>query len=115
VHEAILAGQILRSALAQTGRPDAPRMTRLLVKVGELEAVSPDALRTAFEDQARGTEAMGAELLVESIPAKLTCEACGNAESLRHKGDASSCSRCGSARLRLEGRGWTVSIVGGPQ
>ena len=115
MHEAILAGQILRSALAQTGRPDAPRMTRLLVKVGDLEAVSPDALRTAFEDQSRGTVAMGAELLVESITATLICEACGNAEPLRHRGDASSCSRCGSARLRLESRGWTVSIVGGPQ
>lgn len=114
MHETILAGQILRAALAQESRPHAARMTRLLVKVGELEAVSPDALRAAFEDQAHGTDAMGAELLVESIPARLICEACGNAEPLRHTGDASSCSRCASARLRLEGRGWTVAIVARP-
>jgi len=114
VHETILAGQILRAALAQGGGRKDARITRLVVRVGELDAVSHEALRTAFRYQAQGTTAGHAEFLVESVPASLVCERCGHSEPVRDTRDANVCTHCGNTRLRLDGRGWTLSVVRGP-
>lgn len=113
MHETILAERILRAALDQRDRQGGAPLKRLFVRIGELESISREALRAAFDEQARGTAAKGAELVLESIPATLVCEACGNAEPMRDARDASACRRCGNASLRLDGRGWTVAI-GGP-
>ena len=110
MHETIVAGEILREALAEGSRRGDTRITQLRVKVGELESLSPEALRTAFRDQARGTSARGAELVLEVVPASFSCERCGHSQPMRTAGDASSCTRCGHTSLRLDGRGWTVTL-----
>jgi hydrogenase nickel incorporation protein HypA/HybF len=92
---------------------DARGDARLLVRIGELEAISPEALRASFEEQARGTSAMGTHLMVESILASLRCEGCGHETPLRDVRDAVRCGQCGNESLRPEGRGWSVSILHG--
>jgi len=110
VHETILAGQILCAALAEGHRRGDPRIVRLRVGIGELESLSMEALRSALCEQARGTAAGRAELTLEVMPAALVCDHCGHSDPVPLAGDGSSCRRCGQARLRLEGRGWTVTI-----
>ena len=74
MHELSIADALLEIALRHA---DGRRIESVEVKVGHLRQVVPDALMFAFALVAEGTEAEGAELLLEEVPAAGVCRACG--------------------------------------
>jgi hydrogenase nickel incorporation protein HypA/HybF len=75
MHELAITQEIVASALehAQTGR-----VTRIVVEIGKLSAVLPDAVRFCFDLCSEGTPAEGATLEIVEIPGLGRCRECGN-------------------------------------
>ena len=65
-----IAGAVNRHA---GGKP----VTSVLVRIGHLRQVVPDALIFCWQMLATGTELEGSVLEVESVPATVACKACG--------------------------------------
>ena len=63
------------SAIAE--RVGAERVTRVLLEVGRLSGVMPDALRFCFDVCARGTSLENAALEILEIPGLAQCRDCG--------------------------------------
>jgi len=94
MHELSIADAIVRIATAHAG---GRRIETVEVKVGHLRQVVPDAL--AFALVAEGTEAEGAELLLEEVPAAGVCRVCGQESEL--PGFPLACETCGSLDVEL--------------
>ena len=91
MHELSIANAIVAIAADHAqGR----RVTRVDVKIGRLRQVVPDALAFAFELATEGTELEGAELVVEHVPARLACRACGTESEANEF--PFGCAGCGS-------------------
>jgi hydrogenase nickel incorporation protein HypA/HybF len=78
MHEFALADAVLRAALESAGREGLSRITRILVRVGELQQIKKDVFEYAMKevrpvDDPR-LEAL--EVLVEVEPASFRCRAC---------------------------------------
>ncbi|HEY5550699.1 MAG TPA: hydrogenase maturation nickel metallochaperone HypA [Opitutaceae bacterium] len=71
---------IMESALAVIGREagahGATQLARVILRVGAISGVEPEALRFAFEALSPGTVAEGAELVIEQVPARAHCAEC---------------------------------------
>lgn len=72
------------------------RVSKVVVEVGALVSVSPDALEFAFDLASEGTVLEGASLEVVSVPARARCLECG--AEVKVSGPAEVCS-CGSFEL----------------
>jgi len=53
------------------------RVTRVLLEIGKLSAVLPDAVRFCFELCSEGTVLEGAQLEILETPGRARCRACG--------------------------------------
>ena len=73
MHEMALT-QDLVSLIAE--RCAGRQVTRVVLEVGKLSAVVPDAFRFCFELCAEGTPAEGAELEILEPPGRARCRAC---------------------------------------
>ena len=96
MHELSIADAILRIALAHAG---VRRIESIEVEVGHLRQVVPDALAFAFTLVSEGTEAEGAELVMEEVPAAGVCRVCGIESEL--PGFPLACEACGSLDVEL--------------
>jgi hydrogenase nickel incorporation protein HypA/HybF len=96
MHELSIADAIVRIACAHAG---GRRIETVEVKVGHLRQVVPDALAFAFTLVAEGTEAEGAALLMEEVPAAGICRMCGSESDL--PGFPLACDACGSLDVEL--------------
>jgi hydrogenase nickel incorporation protein HypA/HybF len=76
------------------------RVTKVELRVGHLRQVVPSALEFAFELTAHGTALEGAELVIEDVPARGRCRACGGETEMR--AFPLQCSHCGGLDLELE-------------
>jgi hydrogenase nickel incorporation protein HypA/HybF len=76
MHEIGIANSILEAVKVETSRrPDAiPR--KVAVRIGELAAVDPEALRFCFEALTRETELESLQLEIEICPRKHHCPDC---------------------------------------
>jgi hydrogenase nickel incorporation protein HypA/HybF len=74
------------------------RVCRVMLQIGKLSGVMPDAVLFCFDIVAQGTALHGARLDIEEIEARARCDTCGGESSLPHLG--ASCP-CGSRRLTL--------------
>jgi hydrogenase nickel incorporation protein HypA/HybF len=78
MHEFSIAVRLVEAveqALAERGIAAEP--TRVLVRVGELSGVVPEALELAFPAAAHGSQLALAALEIETVPLVLRCEGCG--------------------------------------
>lgn len=73
-------------------------VTRVVLEIGKLAAVVPDAFRFCFELCAEGTPAAGAELEIVELPGRALCRECGRECDLN---SAFERCRCGSFSLQL--------------
>lgn len=73
------------------------RVTRVVLEVGKLSAVVPDAFRFCFELCAEGTPAEGAELEIIELPGRGLCRDCGRETVLE-----SAFERCACGSMSLE-------------
>jgi hydrogenase nickel incorporation protein HypA/HybF len=77
------------------------RVTRVDLKVGHLRQVVPDALAFAFELVAQGTPVEGAELVMEEVPATVSCRRCGDESVL--EAFPAHCAACGALDVEVTG------------
>ena len=70
-----IAGAVNRHA---GGQP----VTRVLVRIGHLRQVVPDALIFSWQMVSTGTDLEGSVLEVESVPATVACRSCGQTTTL---------------------------------
>ena len=77
------------------------RVKRVVLEIGTLTAVLPDAVEFCFELCTEGTLAEGAQLAIVVIPGRARCRACGNEIALAQPWGLCSCG--GSDLERLSG------------
>ena len=74
MHELAITEDILAIV---TRHADGARVTRIVLEIGKLTAVLPDAVRFCFEACAPGTVAEGARLEIIETPGRARCRQCG--------------------------------------
>ena len=74
MHEIGIAEEILAIAARYAGDK---RVRRIVVEVGRLTAILPDAMQSCFELCTEGTAAEGATLEIIEVPVRGRCRACG--------------------------------------
>ncbi|HYC55516.1 MAG TPA: hydrogenase maturation nickel metallochaperone HypA [Candidatus Binatia bacterium] len=90
MHELGITQEIV--AIAAEAAGDA-RVKRIVVEVGRLTAVLPDALRFCFDICSEGTSAAGATLEIIEVAALARCLACGSEHELDQPFGVCSCGR----------------------
>ena len=96
MHELSIAESVVSIARRHAG---GWRVYRVELKVGHLRQVVPSALQFAFELLSSGTELEGAELLIEEVPPRGRCRACGADTTM--SGFPLQCGTCGALNLTL--------------
>ena len=76
MHEAGLAQTALEIAAERARERGATRIHRLVLRVGDLSGVAPDALRFALEAVSSGSIAEGAGFEIEVVPVECHCAIC---------------------------------------
>jgi hydrogenase nickel incorporation protein HypA/HybF len=100
VHELSIASAIVQVA---SERCEGAPVEELVVEVGELAGVAPEALQLAFAVAAAGRACEGATLVIREVPVTVHCPACGHVGALAER----MRFRCGSCGLP------TGEVVGG--
>lgn len=78
MHELGIANSVLEAVRAEAQRHPGAVPVKVLVRVGELAGVDPDALTFSFEALTSGTECARLTLVVETCPRIHCCPDCGN-------------------------------------
>ena len=77
MHEMALAEEVVRIVGETAGRAAACSVRTVVLEIGRLSSVDPEALRFCFAAVARGTIVQDAVLEIVEIPGAGTCFACG--------------------------------------
>ncbi len=108
MHEFSLAHSILEIVLDSARQNRATRVRTVDCRIGAMRQIVPSYLSTAFEACSQQSLAEGADLIVDTVPARLDCQACS------HSGDMTEitfqCPSCGSTRIELRG-GTTMDVT----
>ncbi len=75
MHELGITQEIVSIA---SKRVEGAKVKRIVLEIGKLTAVLPDALRFCFELVSEGTPLEGAELEIRELPGRAQCLECGN-------------------------------------
>jgi hydrogenase nickel incorporation protein HypA/HybF len=70
------------------------RVKRIVLEIGKLTAVLPDAIRFCFDTVAEGSPLEGAELVIIETPGKARCRQCGRELVLEQP--FGQCDECGN-------------------
>jgi hydrogenase nickel incorporation protein HypA/HybF len=98
VHEFGLCEGVLETVCRRAvGRP----VRRVRVRAGIRHAVDPQSMAQAFRLVSQGTEAADATVEVVTVPARLTCRACGATAETTDL--LAVCGRCHSDDVELHG------------
>jgi len=101
MHEASLAGGILKLVEDAAAREGFRRVTALRLEAGRLAGVEVRALRFALEAIAPDTCLQGAEIAIDEPEGQAWCLPCSASVALAQRGDA--CPNCGSHQLQPTG------------
>jgi hydrogenase nickel incorporation protein HypA/HybF len=101
MHEVGLRQAAVELAVAEAAGRGAGRVHRVVLRVGALAGVEPEALDFACEVTAAGTIAPGARLDVERTPAVCFCPDCRR--EFAPPGAVMECPRCGTVSTDLRG------------
>ncbi len=99
MHELSIAQALVEQVEGAAAKEHAIRVVRVVIAVGTLSGVDPEALRSLFPLVAEETVAAGAELFIEQVATRVRCLACG----LEAQTDAAfvGCTACGSRDVEL--------------
>ena len=100
MHEVALCQSLVDIIRDQQRERGFSRVRRVIVEVGALGHVDPHALAFAFDVEARGSPADGAELEIEEIGGKAWCMDCSRLVAVARRGDA--CPGCGGYGMIVE-------------
>ena len=98
MHEMSLAEGVLQLAEDTARREKARRIKLIVLEIGRLSSVEPEALRFCFEAVARGSMAQGAGLEIIDVPGAGWCMLCAETVPMQERYDG--CPKCGSHRLQ---------------
>lgn len=98
MHEASLAGGILKLAEDASRREGFCRVTVLRIEAGRLSGIEVRALRFALEAIAPGTCLQDARIDIDEPAGRAWCLACSAQVPLAQRGDG--CPACGGYRLQ---------------
>ena len=101
MHEASLAGGILKLVEDAARREGFRRVTALRLEAGRLAGVEVRALRFALESIAPETCLQGASIAIDEPAGQAWCLPCSASVALAQRGDA--CPHCGSHQLQATG------------
>lgn len=93
MHEVGIIESALDVIRREAERHQAAQVARVVLRIGALSGVEPEALRFAFAAVTPGSVAEGAELEIELIPARAHCHAC-DADFTVDTGFIFQCPRC---------------------
>lgn len=96
MHELGIAQSVLEEVSVEAARHPGARPVKVSMRIGELAAVDPEALRFAFEALTMDTELAGLQLEIETCPRRHRCLDCST-EFLVKDFDF-RCPHCGSTR-----------------
>jgi hydrogenase nickel incorporation protein HypA/HybF len=95
VHELAITESVIEAITARVGDT---KVTRVLLEIGKLSGVVPDAVRFCFDIAADGTSLVGAALEIIETPGRARCRECGARIGI--DGPIALCD-CGSANLEF--------------
>lgn len=98
MHEMSLAEGVLQLVEETAQREGAARVKTVVLEIGRLSSVEPEALRFCFEAVTRGSLADGAALDIIDLPGTGFCVACGKTVALEEIYGA--CPDCGSHQVQ---------------
>ena len=101
MHELSIALAIVEQVAPIAREHRARRVLSVTVSVGRLSGVDGDSLSLAFPLAAEDTVAAGARLVVEAVPARARCRACGR--EFEPDFVALVCEGCGSPDVEISG------------
>lgn len=134
MHEFALAEAVIDTALATAHREKIERLTRIVVRIGELQRIERDAFEFALREVLPASESRlrGVELVLETAPARFRCRPCGQSFGLAETGEIEEeesesvhfipelvhaflrCPGCGSPDFEVvEGRGIVLQTLEG--
>ncbi|CAG1014749.1 Hydrogenase maturation factor HybF [Anaerolineales bacterium] len=99
MHEMSLAESVLQIIEDASRTRQFRRVRTVVLEIGALAAVEPEAMRFAFDAVVRGTLADGARLELIEIPGQGRCTACGMRVALQEQ--YGLCPECGSPRIEI--------------
>lgn len=108
MHEASLAGGVLRVVEDAQARERFARVSLLRLSAGALAGVETRALRFALEAIQPGSLLEGARIEIDETPGRAHCLQCGQTVKIASRLD--DCPRCGSAQLQPVG-GTELKVV----
>ena len=92
MHELGIAQSVLETVQAESAKRNAKPL-KVGLRVGELSAIDPDALRFSFEALTTETDLQGLELQIEVRPRRHRCADCGTEFAI--KDFIFDCPQCG--------------------
>ncbi len=100
MHELSIACALVEEAQKIAAQEHSQRILKVVVAVGELSGVDPEALEACFPMAAEGTPADKAELVIERIATIVSCRACGRNSAAQIP--FLCCTKCGSGKVEIE-------------
>lgn len=101
MHEMSLAEGVLQLVEETAAREQAERVKLVVLEIGSLSSVEPEALRFCFEAVTHGSIAHGAALEIVNVPGTGWCLPCG--ESVPMQELYGACPKCGSYQVQPTG------------
>jgi hydrogenase nickel incorporation protein HypA/HybF len=95
MHELSIALSILDGVEEKMASYSGTRLEAVLVRVGALSGVVPEALLSAYELASSETEFAGSHLLIEQAPVLIYCARCGTEQPVVSQ-QYMSCRICGT-------------------
>ncbi|MDO8349859.1 MAG: hydrogenase maturation nickel metallochaperone HypA [Gallionella sp.] len=99
MHEMSLAENVLQIIEESARTQNFRRVRCVVLEIGQLSAVEPDAMRFCFDAVMHGTLAEGAELQIVVTPGAGCCLACGATVAMQEQYGLCPC--CDSPRLQI--------------
>lgn len=98
MHELGIASSIQEAVEAEAAKRPDTRFLKVVLRIGELAGVDPDALTFGWEVITRETRLDGTKLDIEQIAWRNRCESC--AAEFQVKDYQTQCPACGAAQTR---------------
>lgn len=99
MHEMSLAENVLQIVEETARREGAQRVNTVILEIGRLSAVEPEALRFCFEAVARDSLAAHAVLQIVEVPGSAWCLDCATTVPVEER--YATCPRCHGHALQL--------------
>lgn len=98
MHEMSLAEGVLQLVEETARREKASRVKLVVLEIGQMSSVAPEAIKFCFEAVTHGSMAQGAALEIVDVPGAGWCMPCGETVPMQERFGA--CPKCGSFQVQ---------------